>query len=73
MSKKKEYRVETEVTGSVSLYVSAKDEEEAMQLAEAAIEGGEANIDWREEGHGTITLNMPGTHSGSKMRVFEEE
>ena len=67
-SKLKEYRVTCSIRGEVEITVRAKSEEAAEQAAEASIEGGEANIDWREEGHGVVRLE-----SVSNTRVVEEE
>lgn len=71
MSENKEYRVEAEVNGSLSVVIEAKSEAEAISKAKVAIEGGEARIDWGEEGSGVITLHMPDT-SGMDIQAFEE-
>lgn len=72
MSEKKDYRIEAEVNGSLVLFIDAKDKDEAKEKAEAAIEGGEAYINWDHEGNGTVTLHMPGTWGAGKMYIHEE-
>ena len=56
-NKLKEYRVTCSVRGEVEVTVRAKSEEAAEQAAEASIEGGEANIDWRDDCFVEVYLN----------------
>jgi hypothetical protein len=68
MSKLKEYRVTCNVRGEVEITVRAESEEAAEQAAEAAIEGGEARIDWDGEGRGVVRFE-----SAADIQAVEEE
>ncbi len=69
MSEKKDYRVEAEVKGTISIFLEAENEAEAIDIAKTAIEGGEANINWGEEGNGMVSFTLPRRES---IEAFEE-
>ncbi len=68
MSVKKDYRIEAVVKGILILNVEAESEEDAIAMAEASIEGGEALVNWGKEGDGMVSFTMPGTD----IQAFEE-
>jgi len=68
MKESKEYRITAHVDGSIEITLWAESEEDAQEIAEREIEGGELLVKWGGVGiDGTVSLE-----SVNRIHVSEE-